>query len=182
MGRGAEKPKLRFLHWMGFYRFANAYPNCIKSQEKFLAFIVLLMLLKITKNERLGHNQSKIIFTGLYYIDGVHLSWGYRTIARRQFTFYHEVPIKSCNSFHQLRKTELILLSPSCVEPGNSGLNQLECLWVCSVFKIPIQSYCQTLYLQYLHKWIIIDHVDIIRVDIHARKDETNCNSVNRWS
>lgn len=62
MGRGAEKPKLRFLHWMDFYRFANAYPNCIKSQEKFLAFIVLLMLLKITKNERLGHNQSKNYF------------------------------------------------------------------------------------------------------------------------
>ena len=38
-----------------------------------------------------------------------------------------------------------------------------------------------SLYLQYPQKWII-DHVDIIRVDIHARIDETNCNSVNGWS
>ena len=38
-----------------------------------------------------------------------------------------------------------------------------------------------SLYLQYPQKWII-DHNDVIRIDIHARKDETNCNSVNRWS
>ena len=45
-------------------------------------------------------------------------------------------------------------------------------------FKIFNQSNC--LHVQYPQK-SIIDHVDI-RVDIHARKGETNCNSVNLWS
>ena len=44
-------------------------------------------------------------------------------------------------------------------------------------FKIFNQSNC--LYVQYPQK-SIIDHVDI-RVDMHARKDETNCNCES-WS
>ena len=49
------------------------------------------------------------------YMVGVQLSQGYRATQKRQFTFYHQVPSNSCNTFDQPRKNER--LSWSCSHP-----------------------------------------------------------------
>ena len=42
----------------------------------------------------------------LLIVDGVQLSQDYKAATRRQFTFYHQVPRRSCDLFDQPRKDE----------------------------------------------------------------------------
>ena len=50
---------------------------------------VLNLSLLCVKNKKLVILHEKLKTLQLFFMDGVHLSQGYRTTARRQFTFYH---------------------------------------------------------------------------------------------
>ena len=91
---------------MGFYGFAKAYLDYVKSQENLPGCKVLLMLLKIKKNEILGHNQSKPYFYRTFLRMGFNCLKAAKPLHAVSLPFTTKSPIRLGTHLIDLGRTE----------------------------------------------------------------------------